>query len=327
VSLAALAVVSFLVSLIATKVLLSRFARLALDQPNARSLHEQPVPRTGGIALICGAAVATGFGALQLWLPMALALGLAGVSFADDVSKGLPTVVRLACHLAAAGALCWYVLSPMHGVELALLILAVVWITNLYNFMDGADGVAGGMALIGFGAYGVAAVLAGHVALAALCVAVAAAAAAFLLHNFHPARIFLGDVGSIPLGFLAGGLGVVGWRDDVWPLWFPVLAFAPFIADATVTLLRRLIRGERVWHAHREHYYQRIVRMGFGHRGSACAGYAAMLMCAGAALFGRTEAPAVQASVFVAASVALGAAAAWVDLRWARHNRQAEPAA
>jgi UDP-N-acetylmuramyl pentapeptide phosphotransferase/UDP-N-acetylglucosamine-1-phosphate transferase len=207
------------------------------------------------------------------------------------------------------------------------LILALAWLTNLFNFMDGSDGLAGGMATMGFGAYGLAAWLSGHAALASFCVALSAASAAFVVHNLHPARIFLGDVGSIPLGFLAGALGIVGWRDDVWPLWFPVLVFGPFIADATITLLKRLIRGDRVWQAHREHYYQRMVRMGLGHRGTAWRGYVAMLICAAAALFGRTASPAVQAMVFAAASAFLAVVAVWVDLRWARFNRQTEKTA
>jgi UDP-N-acetylmuramyl pentapeptide phosphotransferase/UDP-N-acetylglucosamine-1-phosphate transferase len=321
-----LGILSFVVAFVAVRVLLSRFARLALDEPNARSLHERPVPRTGGIAVLLGTALSVGFGALQLWLPMLIALGLAMVSFLDDL-RGMPTAARLGFHFAAAGLLCWYFLSPMYFVEMVLLTLAVVWITNLYNFMDGADGIAGGMALIGFGAYGLAAYSAGHVALAALCIAVAAAAAAFLAHNFHPAKIFLGDVGSVPLGFLVGGLGVVGWRDDVWPLWFPLLVFAPFISDATITLLKRLIRADRVWQAHREHYYQRMVRMGLGHRGTAWRGYLVMLICAAAALFARTESAAMQAIMFAATSAMLAVVAVWVDLRWAQFSRQLEKAA
>jgi UDP-N-acetylmuramyl pentapeptide phosphotransferase/UDP-N-acetylglucosamine-1-phosphate transferase len=108
----------------------------------------------------------------------------------------MPAAIRLLAHAAAAGAIVWFLLSPMHPVEIALLVLAVVWITNLYNFMDGADGVAGGMALIGFATYAVAAQAGGHASLAAACIALAAASGAFLLHNFHPARLFLGDVGS-----------------------------------------------------------------------------------------------------------------------------------
>ena len=314
-----LAVLSFVVAFAGLRLLLTKFGRLALDRPNERSLHEQPVPRTGGIALLVGALISLAFGVAPLWLPIVLAVALALVSFVDDL-RGLPTAARLITHLAAAGVLVWYVLSPMHPMALVVLCLALAWITNLYNFMDGSDGLAGGMAIIGFGTYAIAAGVGHHAALLALNVALSAAALAFLFLNFPPARIFLGDVGSVPLGFLAGGLGVVGWRDDLWPLWFPVLVFGPFIADATVTLLRRLARGEKVWQAHREHYYQRFVRMGGGHRGAALGGYVLMLVCAGAALYGRTERPAIQALAFGAAVLVLVAAAAWVDVRWARYS-------
>jgi UDP-N-acetylmuramyl pentapeptide phosphotransferase/UDP-N-acetylglucosamine-1-phosphate transferase len=315
-----LGVLSFVVAFIGSRLLLGRFARFALDEPNARSLHERPVPRTGGIAVLAGAAIALAFGAASLGLVMALALFLAVVSFLDDLF-GMPSAVRLLSHVAAAGVLVWYVLAPMELVSLVVLAIAVAWITNLYNFMDGSDGLAGGMAVIGFGTYAAAAQLASDASLAALSVAIAAASLAFLLHNFHPARIFMGDVGSIPLGFLAAALGIVGWRGDLWPLWFPVLVFGPFIGDATVTLLRRLLRGERVWQAHREHYYQRMVRMGLGHRGTAWLAYGAMLLCAAAALLGRAEPPAVQAAAFGAASAVLASLAIWVDVRWWRFSR------
>lgn len=293
---------------------------MALDRPNERSLHERPVPRTGGIAVVIGALTSLAFGANALWLPITLALALAAVSFVDDL-RGLPTAARLAAHLGAAAVFVWYVLSPMHLVALAALCVAIAWITNLYNFMDGSDGLAGGMAAIGFGAYAIAASVAGHTTLLALDIALVAASLAFLMLNFPPATIFLGDVGSVPLGFLVGALGIVGWRDDVWPLWFPVLVFAPFIGDATATLLRRLARGEKVWQAHREHYYQRFVRMGAGHRGAALGGYALMLVCAGAALYGRAERPAVQVAAFGAAALVLASVAAWIDVRWGRYTR------
>jgi len=314
---AALAVASFVVSLATARLLLSRFGGFALDRPNERSLHTQPVPRTGGIAILAGAASSLALGAAELWLPLSLATALAVVSFADDLA-GVPTAARLAAHAAAAGALVWYVLSPMNLAALLILGIAVVWMTNLYNFMDGADGVAGGMAVIGFGAYAVAAELAGGAALAAACAAIAAGSAAFLLLNFHPARVFMGDAGSIPLGFLAAALGLVGWRNDLWPLWFPLLVFGPFVGDATLTLLRRLLRRERVWQAHRSHYYQRIVLMGMSHGQAAVLGYLAMLLCAGAALLGRDQPVAQQALAFGAASLALAAVALWVDWRWQR---------
>ncbi|MCD6043647.1 MAG: hypothetical protein K0R40_3250 [Burkholderiales bacterium] len=317
---------SFVVAFVVASLLVSRFGRFALDQPNSRSLHQSPVPRTGGIAVLLGAAVSLAFGAAQLWLPAALAFLLAALSFIDDL-YGVPTLARLAAHVCAAGLLAWYLLSPMHPLELVLIILGIAWITNLYNFMDGADGLAGGMTMIGFGAYALAGHLAGDAALAAMSLALSAAAAAFLLFNFHPARIFLGDVGSIPLGFLAGGLGILGWRDDVWPLWFPILVFGPFIADATLTLLKRLVRGDRVWQAHREHYYQRMVMTGLGHRRTAWLVYGLMIGCAGAALLGRNQPPVLQATAFASASGLLAGVAVWVDLRWARWARRREGAA
>ena len=168
------------------------------------------------------------------------------------------------------------------------LTLALGWMMNLYNFMDGTNGLAGGMAVFGFGAYGVAATLAGQPVLAALAFLVTAAALAFLIFNFDPARVFLGDVGSIPLGFLAGALGLWGWQATAWPVWFALLVFSPFIVDATVTLLRRTLRGQKVWLAHHDHAYQRLVRSGWSHRRLALTAYGLMAACAASALVFRT---------------------------------------
>jgi len=275
--------VSLVVAFVVVQLLLSRFGRFALDQPNERSLHERPVPRTGGIAVLAGAATALAFGGMALALPLGLALLLAAVSFADDL-RSMPVGLRLTAHLLAAAFFVWYVLAPIFWWQAAIILIGIAWLTNLYNFMDGSDGLAGGMTMIGFGAYAAGAALAGQDALATVSLCIAAASAAFLVFNFHPARIFLGDVGSIPLGFLAGALGVQGWRDEAWPLWFPLLVFAPFIADASITLLRRLARGDRVWQAHREHFYQRMVRGRFGHRGTAYVAYAVMAGCGAIAL-------------------------------------------
>lgn len=315
-------ILSFVVAFVALRLLIGPFAHLVLDEPNERSLHERPVPRTGGIAVLAGTASAVVFLKGAYWLPLALAGMLAAVSLVDDL-RNMPTPVRLIAHLTAAAVLVGNVLWPGHPLGVVLLVVAIAWITNLYNFMDGSDGLAGGMAVVGFGIYALAAYWAGDFRLSSFCVALVAAAAAFLTHNFPPARIFLGDVGSIPLGFLAGALGVLGWAGGLWPLWFPVLVFGPFIGDATITLVRRLLRRERVWQAHRDHYYQRLVRMGFGHRGTALIAYAVMAACGAVALFGRTQPPIIQILAFLAAAAGLAAIAAWVDLRWARFSRAA----
>ena len=321
------ALASFIVSLACLWILLSPPGRrLMLDRPNARSLHDKPVSRSGGIAIAAGVAAGAAFAPPGLGAVLGIAGLLALLSLADDIFT-LPTLLRLAAHLAAAGAFLALVIGAAEPAVFAVLLLAIAWYANLYNFMDGSDGLAGGMAAFGFGAYAFAAYQSGDGALSACAGSIAAAALAFLLVNFHPARLFMGDTGSVPLGFLAGALGVLGWRDGVWPLWFPLLVFAPFTCDATLTLLKRVLRRERVWQAHKDHYYQRLVRMGIGHRTTACFEYLAMLACAAAALLAREAGGAAQAGTLGAAALLLAAAALWIDVRWSRHRRAAGNAA
>lgn len=260
--------------------LLRRGMSLPMDHPNARSLHVTPRPRIGGLGIMAGVGVASVWLADRDLAPVMLAaFALAALSVLDDV-RGLPVALRFLAHFVAAVA-CLLALG-LTGWALLLVTLAVVWITNLYNFMDGADGLAGGMATIGFAALALAAWLGNAPGLAAFCAAIAAAALAFLRFNFPPARIFMGDAGSIPLGFLAAALGILGAQQGVWPWLFPLLVFSPFIIDASVTLVRRGLRGEKIWRAHRSHYYQRVVLLGASHRQLALVAY--MLMLASAAL-------------------------------------------
>lgn len=293
--------------------------RLATDVPNHRSLHVRPTPRVGGWGVVPVTVLATLLLAPGLWCAAVGTALLAAVSQIDD-RRGLPARVRFAVHLIAVGML--VVMFPAAAPWWALAILAflMLWLVNLYNFMDGADGLAGGMALFGFAGYAIAALGSDHPLpeLAWSAAAVSGAALGFLLFNFHPARIFLGDAGSISLGFLAGALGYWGWRGGVWPVWFPVLVFAPFIADASVTLLRRLLRGERFWQAHREHYYQRMVRSGIGHARTALAWYALMVAGIMLALYALGHSAVFQWCALAFWIAVLCAAGAIVDLRW-RH--------
>lgn len=259
--------------------------RLAIDEPNARSLHTTPVPRTGGVGLLLGIAAGwvladAGF-PWSIWIAFALVIL---ISLVDDF-RGLSAAIRFTVHLIAAGLAATAVLGADSLLVATGAILAIAWMCNLYNFMDGSDGLAGGMTLFGFIAYAVAAWVFGDLQFAALNLSIAAAAVGFLFYNFHPARIFLGDAGSVPLGFLAALFGLLGWQRDIWAWWFPALIFSPFIVDASVTLARRLLTGARVWEAHRDHYYQRLVQLGLGHRGTALAEYFLMVLCAIAGLF------------------------------------------
>jgi UDP-N-acetylmuramyl pentapeptide phosphotransferase/UDP-N-acetylglucosamine-1-phosphate transferase len=266
--------VAFIVSCLGTRLLVTVLRRGAvLDRPNERSSHVMPTPRGGGIAVIGTSVVAW----LMLWgaglVPLSavvVAFGAAGlvvVSWLDDL-RGLSPGLRLLAQFAAVaagilalpqGAIFQGWLPP--ALDRIAATLLWVWFVNLFNFMDGIDGIDGGeAAAIGIG---IVLVAGGSHDLAAPAVAIAAAALGFLVWNWAPARIFLGDVGSVPLGYL---LGFLLYQLALRGAWQAALILPLyFLADATLTLLRRLARGERVWQAHREHFYQRAVQRGLGH--------------------------------------------------------------
>ena len=210
--------IAFLLTFCALVVLLkTNLANFALDAPNHRSLHSKAIPRTGGLALMLGVLLSLCL--LGMWLWAALLLALLLVSLLDDVLN-LPVHWRFAAQLLVSAIFTWIFMPNMAWYTAVAALLALVWVTNLFNFMDGSDGLAGGMAVFGFIAYALAANWAGNAQLASLCACVSAACLAFLCFNFHPAKIFMGDAGSIPLGFLAGALGLFGWQQGVWPVWF-----------------------------------------------------------------------------------------------------------
>ena len=254
--------------------LLERSGRL--DHPNERSSHVMPTPRGGGLAILVVLVLAMGLiiaseyprdPAMAALLVALLLLGL--VSWIDD-RRPLHWRVRLSVQsvavtgtlaMCAAGsslpAALLFMLAP-------LVILGWLWITNLTNFMDGIDGIVG-VEIIAFST-GTALCL--HLVgaapqLVALSLALAAASAGFLWWNWPPAKIFLGDVGSIPLGFLIGFFMLVLADHG---LWGAALALpATFLADATLTLFFRFRRGERLTQAHRDHFYQRAAGLQRAH--------------------------------------------------------------
>lgn len=286
-------IVAVLVTMLLTFIILrSKFGKEIQDIPNERSLHETPIPRIGGVALMAG--VLSGWAlmldALVWWLVLPLII-LFVVSLFDDM-RSLTVKKRLLAQLVAATLLvAGFGLFTQQGFIVALFaLLFTVWMTNLYNFMDGSDGLAGGMALFGFTFYGIAALMSHNDAFAMLNFSIGAAALGFLFNNFHPAKVFMGDAGSIPLGFLAAGMGLWGWQQALWPAWFPLLVFSPFIVDASVTLVKRTLRGVKITEAHREHYYQRGIQLGWGHRNVAMIEYALMLAVGVSALWALGQA-------------------------------------
>jgi len=253
-----------------------------LDVPNERSSHTVPTPRGGGLAIVLvvlgGIAAGHYLGIVPANIAISLIGGgvaIAAVGWVDD-RFDLPPVVKVAVHvLAAVWAVSWLgglrtVSLPNYTLYLGnagsvLAIVGITWITNLYNFMDGIDGIAGVEGVSVGGWAGVLLILGGRTELAFVAFLIAAASLGFLIWNWTPARIFMGDVGSGFLGFVLGCLAVAG--ENAKPsslLWLGVL-LGVFVVDATITLIRRAAHGERIYSAHRRHAYQRICRAGFSH--------------------------------------------------------------
>ena len=249
-----------------------------LDYPNERSSHFTPTPRGGGIAVtgsVLLAWIALDKAGLVASSVIGVALGaglLAVVSWIDDV-RGLSPRVRLVAQSAAVTIGILALPDARNGLAawsgpalyLAATGLLWVWWINLFNFMDGIDGLAVSEA---------AAICGGLLLLAAvgddtdpttalLAAGIIGAAVGFLVWNWSPARIFLGDVGSVPLGYLSGYLLLDLAARGRWKMALILPLY--FLADATITLFRRLLSGERVWEPHRQHFYQRALRNGLGH--------------------------------------------------------------
>lgn len=263
-----------------------RFAerRQLLDIPNERSSHTRPVPRGGGLAiavvtLVLTPVMAVGLG-MSNRLPVSLMLAawaaVAAVSLVDDI-RSLPNRVRFAVHAAAAIAVI-AALGHLGRVELPLVglvqlswagaVVAFFWLTgltNAYNFMDGIDGIAGSQAVVAGLVWAVAGWITGAQLLAEIGLIIAGASLGFLRYNWSPARIFMGDVGSAFLGLSLASLALAGAEIDPRLASVGVLAVWPFVFDASFTFMRRALRRENVFAAHRSHLYQRLAILGYGH--------------------------------------------------------------
>ncbi len=256
--------------------------RRVLDVPSSRSSHTVPTPRGGGVAIVVVSLAALPWLAERGSLASNVAWAMAGsgalvavVGFVDD-HRHVAARWRLLAHfVAAVWALSWLGGMPPLGLPIvgslpgwfgsALLGVYLVWLLNLYNFMDGIDGIASVEAICVCLGGGLLYAIAGQPELAAAPALLAAAVAGFLFWNAPPATIFMGDVGSGYLGIVVGVLSLqAGWiASELFWAWQILLGV--FVVDATVTLIRRLARGERVHEAHRRHAYQHASRRFGGH--------------------------------------------------------------
>jgi Fuc2NAc and GlcNAc transferase len=266
--------------------LLRRYALRAgiIDIPNQRSSHSAPTPRGGGLAIVIVTLTGTGLlcwmGLVRGDLLIALAGGgaaVAAVGFVDD-RRQLPARARLTVHVAAAAwAVVWVGgLPPVplggHFVMLGwagsvLGVVGIVWVLNLFNFMDGIDALAATEAMfVTWGAAVLAVVSGSPLSVAAAASIMGAASGGFLWWNWPPARIFMGDVGSGYVGYTLAVLALAAGSENTVSLWTWLILGGVFFIDATVTLVRRALHGERVHQAHRNHAYQRLARRWQSHR-------------------------------------------------------------
>jgi UDP-N-acetylmuramyl pentapeptide phosphotransferase/UDP-N-acetylglucosamine-1-phosphate transferase len=264
----------------------------AMDIPNERSSHRQPTPRLGGIGIVTSfmatlpllwimvsASAASETAALRFGAALLGYVVVAAIGFIDDVHRIGPltkyvgqlgaTILAISCGVLFSG------LTLPFGITLSFgalsIVMTVAWMTgfsNIFYFMDGSDGLAGGVGVIY--SLALAAVCFGtdHRLLGAGSLIVGAACLGFLAHNFPPAKIFMGDMGSLFIGYALGAFAVVTTNSGERPAPFiaVLLIFGTFLYDGTFTLLRRLLHGERVFEAHRSHLYQRLVIAGQSHR-------------------------------------------------------------
>ena len=275
----------------------------ALDFPNQRSSHTRPTPRGGGLVIVGGFLVG-----LAVWVetggglsPRALgwlagALLVAGVSFVDDL-RPLPAAPRLVTHILSAAILTVAGVQERElplAVALPLAFAYITLVTNIYNFMDGIDGLAALQAIIAGAALAIAGLIVVNPLISVTGGLLAAASAGFLIFNLPPARLFMGDVSSTFLGFSFAGLSLlanIGVGGGRLSLEFGVVVLAPFLFDSLITLTRRIVRGERWYAAHRSHYYQRLVQRGWSHGQvtSLYAGLAGVAAAAGIAGLGTDQ--------------------------------------
>ncbi len=273
-------------------------ARDIVDRPNHRTLHQGAIPRGGGLVIITMLIITLFVIALlsarpQLFVCLAgLVFAWAGLSWWDDradLSPKFRIIIQLVICIFTVSALGW--VSHLYSVNLfwlgpVLSVIGLLWMANLYNFMDGLDGLAASQTIIACITLAFWFLVLGDLELSLTCAILAASSYGFLLWNWSPAKIFMGDVGSISLGAFFGTIFIVGvTRFNLSIISFFGL-FAVFIADATVTICIRVWRREKIWLPHRQHFYQRLANAGYAHSSIALAYIILMLICSVLATLG-----------------------------------------
>ena len=274
------------------------------DMPTNRGMHNQPTPRVGGVPIVILTVVA----GIVAWTPtlstlLAVAMGVAILGFIDDV-RSLPSTFRFAVQSLCATVAVWIAVffSP-NTFDAATIVLYLFWIiglTNAFNFMDGSDGIAGGQALVAGLGWMTLGFIGSERHVIIIGAVVAASAIGFLIHNWQPASIFMGDAGSTFLGFLFAVLPLTIQERPIVALVEGGLLVWPFVLDSALTFGKRLLRHENVFMPHRSHIYQRLILTGMPHARVA-------LLYIALAVPGVAAAALIRARLMFAATLTCGA--------------------
>lgn len=331
--------VSFLVTAWVRRVAIQRGL---LDIPNTRSSHAVATPRGGGLGIVAGFLVILATLIYQGKFPLVSGMVILGGTFAiamlgwiDDVHR-LSAAKRLVVHLVIASITVITLGGFEHlrmGSSVAqlgwpgsiLAVIGLVWLINLYNFMDGIDGLASAEAVTVSLALSIlgAGMFASQIGFSLATLALAAASTAFLVWNWSPAKVFMGDAGSAALGFAFGALALTGEIHQGVPLLVLILLLGVFVVDATLTLIDRLRRGENITHAHRDHVYQRLVQAGWSHRHVTLGAIAINVILLWPAAWMATLESRAMLWIFVAVFTVLGVLW-WLAWRWCRDTVRAD---
>jgi UDP-GlcNAc:undecaprenyl-phosphate/decaprenyl-phosphate GlcNAc-1-phosphate transferase len=254
---------SYLICLLLMKV---PFLKIFDDKVNSRSLHKIPVRRIGGLAIFFTISVFSYLYEISYISIFGLPLSILFIVSLLDDAYNISAIPRLVIHLLAALIFINSLPINENFFISSFLIFSILAAINSFNFMDGANGLVGGASVIVFLLYAILSYYSADINLMFFNLIVAFSIFGFLFLNFDNAKIFLGDCGSILIGFLSISIGIIGWNKNFWPIWTPFILILPFLADTGVILLERIFKGQKFWLAHKNHYYQRLIIDGWSHR-------------------------------------------------------------
>ena len=331
-----ISLVGFFISLVTVYLVLRFSANLGLtDFPNSRSSHQEPTPSGGGLGILLSLCVsltlysATGHWGKDNWALIGLVAGIliiGVVGFIDDLNT-LPTLVRLASYSVAA-IIVVATMGPLRSFDLPFLEswrlgplavpISLIWIigmTNIYNFMDGIDGLAAGEGALAGGFLAYIGSIAGNTQVSAIGLFVAVASLGFLVFNFPPAKIFMGGVGSTTLGFTFAAIALTGSHSSANPVPFVLVVFllGNFLFDAVFTLLKRIAKREQWYRAHNEHFYQQALQLGYSHKQVTLSEYAIELLLGGSAILYFYGKEGVQFAVLLLWLIVLTGLGVWMS--------------